>query len=376
MPQKITFVLGTRPEIIKLSPLMQLCDDEDIPYSIVHTGQHYSESLDDVFFDQLRLPSPDYNLEVGSDSHGAQTGEMLKQIELVFKQEDPDIVLLQGDTNSVLAGAMATSKMPDIKFGHVEAGLRSYNWDMPEEINRRVADHVADYLFAPTTTARNKLLAEDIPEDRISVTGNTIADAVQRHVRIAHEESDILQDLVHEESFALMTAHRAENVDDFTRFQSILDGASEVAQSHEIQIIYPTHPRAQKRIDEFDIEVPPEIQLIEPLDFLDFLVLEDEAEIVFTDSGGVQEETCILQTPCVTLRDETERPETIEVGSNQVVGVEPESIIRGANKMLERRPDWENPFGDGHAAERILKDLGLLEQNTKIGKSSTQLSSE
>jgi UDP-N-acetylglucosamine 2-epimerase (non-hydrolysing) len=355
----LSFVLGTRPEIIKLSPVIRGCEERGIGFSVIHTGQHYSENLDRVFFEQLGLPTPEYNLEIGSASHGQQTGRMIAEIESVLEDESPDYVFVQGDTNSVLAGSIAACKMDGIEVCHVEAGLRSYDMEMPEEINRRLSDHVADYHFAPTVESRDNLLKENIPESRITVTGNTIVDAVEHNVRIAHERSDVLDELGLEDRFALLTAHRAENVDDRRRFVSLLNGVAEAAREHELQVVYPIHPRAEERISEFGIDVPSEIQVVEPQDFLDFLVLEDEAEIVFTDSGGVQEETCILRTPCVTLRDNTERPETVDVGANLVVGVEPKDIVEGANRMMKAEKDWDNPFGDGTATEKMLDTLGL-----------------
>ncbi|MCY4732140.1 UDP-N-acetylglucosamine 2-epimerase (non-hydrolyzing) [Natronomonas gomsonensis] len=357
MSSTLSFVLGTRPEIIKLSPVIRACQRRDVPFSLIHTGQHYSDELDSVFFEQLDLPTPAYNLGVGSSSHGEQTGRMIAEIESVLEEEQPEVVLVQGDTNSVLAGTIAATKMDGIGVGHVEAGLRSFDREMPEEVNRRLADHAADYLFPPTETSRDQLLTEDLPEEWITVTGNTIVDAVEQNVEIAHERSDVLAELGVDGRFGLLTAHRAENVDDRNRFVSLLDGVAEAAQEHELSVVYPIHPRAEKQVSEFGIDVPEEIQLVEPQDFLDFLVLEDRAEIVFTDSGGVQEETCILQTPCVTLRDNTERPETVEVGSNRIVGVQPDGIVEGVREMLAVEPDWENPFGDGKAGERILDAL-------------------
>lgn len=353
----IAIVLGTRPEIIKLSPVIRECENRGLSYTVVHTGQHYSEELDSVFFDRLGLPTPDYNLSVGSGSHGAQTGEMLAEIESVLVDEDPAVVLVQGDTNSVLAGAIATSKL-DAELGHVEAGLRSFDREMPEEINRILSDHVADYLFAPTDEAKAILLDEGRPEERVYVTGNTIVDAVVANREMAAEKSDVLDEFgLEPEEFILVTAHRAENVDDPDRLRSLLDGIDRAARHLNVRAIYPVHPRTQERIREFDVTVPSTIDLVEPLDFLDFLHLEDTATLAITDSGGVQEETCILGTPCVTVRDSTERPETVTVGANVVVGTDPEDIRMAADKMVQRVGEWENPFGDGNTAGRILDVL-------------------
>lgn len=352
---EITIVLGTRPEIIKLSPVIHECESRAIPYSVVHTGQHYSDNLDSVFFEQLELPPPDHHLEVGSKPHGEQTGEMLAGIESVLVESSPNTVLVQGDTNTVLAGAVATSKIsPDL--GHVEAGLRSFDRNMPEETNRVVADHVADYLFAPTEQSKQYLLEEGLPESRIAVTGNTVVDALRRNRELAAEKSSILATLgIEGDEFFLMTAHRAENVDQPARFEHMLQGVGECAEQRDVEVIYPIHPRAETRIDEFDITVPARIRPVDPLDYLDFLRLESAAELILTDSGGVQEEACVLRVPCVTMRDNTERPETVSAGANEVSGCDPDSIVSSVDNMLRTDQDWENPFGDGQASNRIVE---------------------
>lgn len=351
------FVLGTRPEIIKLAPVIRECVNRGLPFSLLHTGQHYSEQLDSVFFEQLRLPAPDCNLAVGSGWHGEQTGEMIAKIESELLDAEPDIVLVQGDTNSGLAGALAAAKLDGIILGHVESGLRSYNREMPEELNRRLVDHASDRLFAPTEDARQNLLNESIEDELITVTGNTVVDAVLENIDIGHEQSDILAELNLPNRFGLLTAHRGENVDDPNRFRRLLYSVHTAASSYNLPVVYPVHPRATNRLEEFDTELPSSIQLVDPLDFLDFLVLEDAATVVFTDSGGVQEEACILGTPCVTLRDETERPETVEVGANQIVGVEQTAVQSAVDEVMDTESDWENPFGDGSAASQILDVL-------------------
>ena len=360
---EITFVLGTRPEIIKLAPVVRCCDRWDIPYSILHTGQHYSDELDAVFFDQLELPAPDYNLEVGSGRHGQQTAAMLSGIEEIILEDEPAVVLVQGDTNSVLAGALALSKL-DIPVGHIEAGLRSFDRDMPEETNRVVADHVGDYLFAPTEHSQGYLRDEGIDDDRIYVTGNTIVDAVKQHRELAREKSTVLEDMgLQSTEFGLLTAHRAENVDDSDRFENLLEGVGRAAATHNLELIYPIHPRAQDRLDEFNIAVPDQIRVVDPQDYLDFLQLEANSDLILTDSGGVQEEACILGVPCVTLRDNTERPETLDVGANQLAGTEPDRIAASSEQMLTAQHEWPNPFGDGRAAEQILE---ILSKNTQV----------
>lgn len=358
----IVFVLGTRPEIIKLAPVIRECDRRNIEYTILHTGQHYSDELDSVFFEQLELPTPDYNLQVGSKSHGQQTGEMLIGIEEILLDEQPETVLVQGDTNSVLAGGVATSKL-DISLGHVEAGLRSFDREMPEETNRVAVDHLGDILFAPTEQSKAYLLEEGIPEERIVVTGNTVVDAVQENATIAETKSTVLRDLdLTAGEFALMTAHRAENVDDRDRFANILRGAGLVADELAMPVVYPIHPRASAKLEEFDLVVPDDVRLVDSQAYLDFLQLQAAAAVILTDSGGVQEEACVLETPCVTLRDNTERPETVDVGANTLAGTDPETILAETKTMYTNSTDWENPLGDGTAADQILDHLGQTVQ--------------
>ena len=352
---KIAIILGTRPEIIKMSPIIRKCEKQRLDYFILHTGQHYSYNLDKIFFEDLEIPEAKYNLDVGSGTHAEETGKMLIGIEKVLKEEKPDVVLVEGDTNTVMAGALAASKL-HIKVGHIEAGLRSYDRNMPEEINRVLADHVSDYLFAPTEKAKENLLRKGIEENKIFVTGNTIVDTVYQNLEIARRKVNILNKLnLNPEEYFLVTAHRQENVDVKERLKDILDGLELIYHKFNLPIIYPIHPRTKKKIKEFGLEVPKGIELIEPLGFLEFLLLEANAKLVLTDSGGVQEETCILKVPCVTLRDNTERPETLNVGSNVLAGVNRNKIFEGVKTMLSKERNWNNPFGDGKAGEKIIK---------------------
>lgn len=353
---KVAVILGTRPEIIKMSPVIRELERKRSKFYILHTGQHYSYYLDEVFLEQLDVPQPKYNLEVGSGSHAEETGKMLIEIERVLQQEKPDIVLVEGDTNSVLAGALAAAKL-HIKVGHVEAGLRSYDRTMPEEINRLLADHLSDYLFAPTEKAKEILLGEKIPEEEIFITGNTIVDAVYQNLDIARSKANTLEKLsLQPQEYFLVTLHRQENVDNLGRFQGIIEGLQLISRNFEMPVIYPIHPRSRKMMSRFSLETE-NLGLIEPLDFLGFLQLEANARLVLTDSGGVQEETCILGVPCVTLRDNTERPETIEVGSNILAGALPDKILEYSRIMLGSENSWRNPFGDGKAGERIIDIL-------------------
>jgi UDP-N-acetylglucosamine 2-epimerase (non-hydrolysing) len=351
---KTAIILGTRPEIIKMAPLIKIYQENRADFFLLHTGQHYSFQMDKVFFDQLELSPPAYNLDVGSGSHAEQTGKMLAGIEPVLLKEKPDIVLVEGDTNSVLAGALTAAKL-GIKVGHIEAGLRSYDRAMPEEINRVLADHVSDYLFAPTPRAKKILLNEGIDKNKVFVTGNTIVDAVLQNLELAKKGKDVVKELnLKPGQYFLVTLHRQENVDNPSRFDSILRGLSRVALRYKLPVVYPIHPRARKMMGEFALN-PADLTIIEPVDFLGFLQLESNAKLILTDSGGVQEEACILGVPCVTLRDNTERPETIEVGANVLAGALSERIIECAGVMLEKKKNWRNPFGDGKAAERIIK---------------------
>jgi len=351
---KIGIILGTRPEIIKLAPVIRYCMERKLNYFILHTGQHYSINLDKLFFEELELSVPKYNLEVGSGEHGHQTGLMMQKIEKVLIQEKPNVVLVQGDTNTVLAGALVASKL-GIKVGHVEAGLRSFDRTMPEEVNRVLTDHVADWLFCPTETARGTALKEGLAREKLLITGNTIVDAVLQNKELSERKSLILSRLgLQIRNYFLVTLHRQENVDNQEKLVSVLEGLEELYKIYGVPIVFSVHPRTQKRMEEFDLKFPEGVKGIEPVGFLNFLQLEARAKLVLTDSGGVQEEACILKVPCVTLRENTERPETILVGANILVGTGMKRIVSGVEEMLEKEREWENPFGDGKAAERII----------------------
>jgi UDP-N-acetylglucosamine 2-epimerase (non-hydrolysing) len=361
----LTLLLGTRPEIIKMSPVIRACERRGVDFLLIHTGQHYSYEMDRIFFEELRLPEPGYQLETGPGSHAEQTGKIMTGVEQILAREKPDTLLVQGDTNTVLAGALAASKclvrrgahgvgpLP-VKIGHVEAGLRSSDRTMPEEINRIVADHLSDYCFAPTEDARGNLLREGIGEEKIFVTGNTIVDAVRENLALAGRGGDITRDLdLPEKGYFLLTLHRQENVDHKARLAGILGALKRLNESTGIPILFPMHPRTEKMIRTFGLPVEG-LRVMKPLGFLPFLQLESGARLVLTDSGGVQEEACILGVPCVTLRDSTERPETVAVGANIVAGVTPSSIPGAVDTMLGRPVSWENPFGDGRSGERIV----------------------
>jgi UDP-N-acetylglucosamine 2-epimerase (non-hydrolysing) len=349
----IGVILGTRPEIIKMSPVIRECERRGIDYFILHTGQHYSYEMDRLFFEQLELPEPDYSLDVGSGTHAGQTAKIMTGVEDVLVKESPDVVLVQGDTNTVMAGALAASKL-HMKVGHVEAGLRSFNRWMPEEINRVLTDHISDYLFAPTESARANLLHEGVAEQKICVTGNTVVDAVYQNLGIAQKKSNVLKELdLEPQAYFLVTAHRQENVDNRTRLKEILKGLEEVQREFSLPVVFPVHPRTEKRIKELGIGVDG-LNLTKPFGFLEFLHLESQAKLVLTDSGGVQEETCVLGVPCATMRYDTERPETLDVGSNVLVGADSRKILEAVRSIDTWKSGWKNPYGDGIAGKMIV----------------------
>ena len=339
-----------------MSPIIRACEKRHIDFFILHTGQHYSYEMDKIFFEELGLPKARYNLDTGSGLHAEQTGKIMTRVETILIEEEPDIILVEGDTNTVLASALAATKL-GIKVGHVEAGLRSFDRNMPEEINRVLTDHISDYLFAPTEIARQNLQTEGIAEDKIFVTGNTIVDAVYQNIEIAKNKAKVCEKSWFKKGgYFLITAHRQDNVDFRDRLGGIVKGLELLYNEFLIPIIFPMHPRTLKKMKEFSLSLKDVIPT-DPVSFLDFLLLEGYAKLVLTDSGGVQEETCILKVPCVTLRDNTERPETIEVGSNMLVGTRPNNMVNGVNLMVEKERNWKNPFGDGNAGMRVIEIL-------------------
>jgi UDP-N-acetylglucosamine 2-epimerase (non-hydrolysing) len=362
---RIAIVAGTRPDIIKLSPIIRRLEEKKTDYFVVHTGQHYSYELDKVFFEELKLPQPKYNLEIKSIAphlQGTHTGRILIDMEKIFLEEKPDVVLVHGDTNSALGGALLASKIStteeytgySIKIGHVEAGLRSYDRSMPEEINRVICDHLSDCLFAPTEIARQNCLKEGIEAKKIFVVGNTIVDAVQQNLKLSEKKGNVLEKFgLKKDGYILATVHRQENVDSRKKFRNILDGLVLATKELGLPMIYPLHPRTKSRMESFSFRLPKEIRFIEPQGFLEFLQLEANAKLTMTDSGGVQEESCILNVPCVTIRENTERPETLEIGCNILAGSDPKKILDCARKMLNAKRGWKNPFGDGKSAEKI-----------------------
>lgn len=423
LPLKILDIVGARPQFIKLAPVLKAierhnCEGPSTPIEevLIHTGQHYDYQMSQVFFDELGIKAPDYHLGVGSGSHGHQTGEMLKRIEEVLLQGKPDWVVVYGDTNTTLAGALAAAKL-HIPVAHIEAGLRSFNRRMPEEVNRVLTDHVSDLLFCPTEAAVANLRREGftnilnsghlLPLDYaprtmdngpvVANTGDVMYDAVLLYSELAQQKTDILPRLgLAPGGYALATVHRAENTDDPERLHAIFTGLANIARGG-LPVIVPLHPRTRRSLS-FAPSTPypsnSRLRLIDPVSYLDMLILEKNAKVILTDSGGVQKEAFFFQVPCVTLREETEWVETVEAGWNTLVGCDPNRIVRAAltssplsltplsltppppcspspqpsRPSAPLRPSplsltplpltpASSPYGDGHAAERIVHVL-------------------
>ena len=368
---KPAFVFGTRPEIIKLAPVIRAFEKLGVRPLLIHTGQHYDYEMSRVFLEELELDGIDYHLEVGSGTQAEQTGKAMIKIEKVLMSEGPDVTLVQGDTNTVLAGALASVKLK-IPVAHVEAGLRSFDRTMPEEINRVLTDHASEVLFAPTEEAKKNLEREGIVEG-VYVVGNTVVDAVLQNSEIAERKSDVLKRLgVEPGEYILVTAHRAENTDSRENLTRLV----EILESLPMKTVYPMHPRTRKRLQEFGlwerVSSIENLVITKPLGYLDFLKLEKNARLIMTDSGGIQEESIILGVPCLTLRYNTERPETVKAGGNVLVGLEKDRALYYVNKLLtdddfyRKMSNAPNPFGDGKAGERIAKILVELHERGEL----------
>jgi UDP-N-acetylglucosamine 2-epimerase len=362
---KVITIAGARPQFVKAATVSCAFLKAKINQSmtevfeiIVHTGQHYDYNMSKVFFDDLNIPEPYYHLEVGSGSHGHMTGTMLTKIEDVLQRERPDVVLVYGDTNSTLAGSLAAAKL-HFPVAHVEAGLRSFNKKMPEEINRLLTDHVSSFLFAPTETAVNNLKSESIVQGVVK-SGDVMLDAYLMHKEKAASKSDILSKLnIDRNGYALATVHRQENTDDDRRLEAIFRAFDKIgANSH--RILLPLHPRTRKALAEkgIDPKIYSGVQIIEPVGYLEMIQLEINADVILTDSGGMQKEAYFAGVPCVTLRNETEWVETVEAGVNFLAGAETDAIVKAYERALSVDVRLaEGLFGDGHAAEKIVETL-------------------
>lgn len=359
---KILTVVGARPQFIKASMFSKaIKSNSKMEEIIVHTGQHYDDNMSTVFFKQLNLPKADYYLGVGSGSHGKQTAKMLVELENVMLSVKPDIVLVYGDTNSTLAGSLVASKL-HIPIAHVESGLRSFNKKMPEEINRTVTDHLSDWLFCPSQAAVENLTKEGIVKG-VYLSGDIMYDSVLHFKPLALQQSTILQELsLTKSNYYLATVHRAENTDHPERLKSIF----EALQQLKMNVVLPLHPRTKSKINQFkltDLISSPHIKIVEPLNYFDMLSLSSQANLILTDSGGLQKEAYMLKIPCITLRDETEWIETVQSGWNHLVGANTQQIINTLNKI--QIPNQSPPlFGDGKTAQRISETL--LEEWEKL----------
>ena len=360
---KVLLIAGARPNFMKVAPVfaeMQRRPDEFEP-KIVHTGQHYDAAMSESFFDDLGMPRPDVHLGVGSGSHAVQTARIMTEFEPVVLSEKPDWVIVVGDVNSTIACALVCSKL-GIKVAHVEAGLRSGDRTMPEEVNRILTDAISDLLFTTSQDADANLEREGISKNKIRFVGNVMIDSLLGHLKLA-ERSTVVSELgLGDDEYAVLTLHRPSNVDDKENLSNILGAL--ISISEKVPIIFPVHPRTRSRIAEFGFGERIEnsgIRLIDPLGYLEFMRLYSRARLVLTDSGGLQEETTVLGIPCLTLRNNTERPVTIEMGTNVLVGTDPAAIVQEAAKVLESSPAHESknipPLWDGKAAGRICDEL-------------------
>jgi len=356
---EICLIVGTRPGIVMFSPVILELKRRKINHFIIHTGQHYSPNMDADFFRDLQLPAVDYRLEGVAEkkTHGGQTARMIEGIESILMERKPKIVLVGGDANTNLAGALAARKL-QLLVGHIEAGERSYDWSMPEEHNRVMIDHISDYLFVTGKGSLGNLKKERI-QGEVFETGNPIVDASLQNYELAKTTSTILKKLkLAQGSYALLTLHREENVDHKDKLINALEGVSKAAKKTGIPVHFFAHPRTEKRLMEFDLlqwaKALPELVIHEAVGYLDFLHLLGSSRIVFTDSGGVQQEACIHKIPCVTLRDNTEWTETIDIGANKLTGCNQEVIVNSTIESLNSKNDWNIPFGAGDAASRII----------------------
>jgi UDP-N-acetylglucosamine 2-epimerase len=372
---KLFIISGARPQFIKLSPILQDLDDtKEIDFYHLHTGQHYDSYMSEVFFKELGLKAPDINLQVKSTKHGEQISRMIVSIEEILLQEKPDAILVPGDTNSTLAGGLSASKL-QIPVIHLESGLRSYDYRMPEEINRRLTDHLSRMLITTSETATTNLLKEGIEESWIFQTGDTMVDAILRNSERAEKISSILENIgVKKKEYLLLTLHRQENVDIKERLESILTSLNQT----EKRVVFPIHPRTKKMVDKFSLQSylkNENIITIDPIGYHDFIKLEKYAQIILTDSGGIQKEALTLEIPCLTLRDNTEWIETIEMGVNKLVGAEEDLIVNGINDILSNitkfeKMNWINPYGDGLSSEKIVKEILQRYNNGNLSISS------
>ena len=349
----IATIIGTRPEIIKMAPVIQELDKLDHEHLLIHSGQHYDLMMDGIFFRELGLRSPDHKFEIKDLPPHRQIASTIEHVGDVVG--DSDMVIVQGDTNTTVAGAILANKLGK-PLGHVEAGIRSFDKTMPEETNRILTDQLSTLLFSPTAIAKRNLERENINKGAF-IVGNSVVDALIQNIKTAEGKSRVLHECdLHPRSYFLVTFHRAENADDPTKLKSVLLSLSTIAQKHGKTVIFPIHPRTRKRVEEFGLEHLLEgkgVRVVDPIGYFDMLILEKNASLILTDSGGLQEEACILRVPCVTLRENTERPETLRIGCNVLAGTSAKRIEMAVRKQLKIPKKWKNPYGNGTTGSKI-----------------------
>ncbi len=354
---KILTIVGARPQFVKAAVLSRtISGHKNIKEVIVHTGQHFDENMSEVFFREMHIPKPDYNLQINSLSHGAMTGRMIEKIEDVIIKESPDVVVVFGDTNSTIAGALAAKKL-HVKIAHVEAGLRSYNMNMPEEVNRVLTDRISDYLFCPTDAAVKNLQKEGFEyfDNMIYCVGDVMFDAANFYSKKSSEQSTVISQLGLD-AFALCTIHRAENSDNPKRLSAIFKALNQINDS--IPVVTPLHPRTRKKAEKLLIK--PEFKIIEPVGYFDIIEMLKHSKVVLTDSGGLQKEAFFFGKPCITLRDETEWVELVEHGFNELTGANVNKIVKAFNNLTGKNLDFNvKLYGDGNAGEKIIDTLFL-----------------
>ena len=362
---KVMTILGIRPDFIRMSEIIRGLDNASgVNHVLVHSGQHYSYAMDEVFFDDLNIRKPDYNFRIGSGTHGEQTGKLLIEAEKVIVSDRPDICLFLGDANATLS-AIAAAKV-NVKVAHIEGGMRSFDWRMPEEKNRTIVDHISDYVYVYTYRYKEHLILEGIPEYKVFVVGNPIVDIVNLFKGRAAQKSNVLERKgLSKGRYLLVTLHREENVDDPTVLAGLINSLDMVAKRLDLPVYYPISYRTQKKLAEFGITLPQSIIQDDPLGFIDFLNAEQNAALIISDSGTVQEEANILNVPCVVARLSTERPETIEVGGCILAGTDPENVAAAAERLINIDRNWQHILGDGHSSKRIVDHLIGLEEEIK-----------
>jgi len=365
---KIMTILGIRPDFIRMSEIIRKLDNAStVKHILAHSGQHYSYTMDEIFFKEMNIRNPDHNFRIGSGTHGEQTGKLLIQAEKAVLSEKPDLCLFLGDANPTLA-AIAAAKV-NVKVAHIEGGMRSFDWRMPEEKNRTIVDHISDYVYVYTHRYKEHLLLEGIPEYKVFVVGNPIVDIVNLFKDRSEKESDILERKgLSKGQYVLVTLHREENVDNPSVLSGLMSALDLVAQRLQLPVYYPTSYRTQNRLREFGVTVPKTIIQDDPLGFIDFLRAEQNAALIISDSGTVQEEANILRVPCVVARLSTERPETIESGGCILAGTNPEDILTASETLVGVERTWQHILGDGHSSERIVNHLIALEDEIKSGE--------